>query len=173
MKKVLIVTIALLLFASVATFAQTTNNNNQILPGLASYNKPGQINFTASVGYLGYLEVNAGLEMIFGEFNIAGFPISWGIAARGIVGLYGSYIEWGVGGLFMVHLGISGLPLDFYEGIGVGFSGWTAVGYGDGGFSGSDIAGVVWYLSPNLGLVLEGCWIGYAYSYGVGLTLKF
>ena len=81
MKKLLLVMVVLLAVSG-AAFAQDV---------FASYNKPGDINLYASVGWSGWFEVSAAAEYMVGEFNLGTLPFDWGIMARG-------GMEFGTGG---------------------------------------------------------------------------
>ena len=49
----------------------------------ASYNKPGNINIYAAVGWYHYFEVTVAAEYMIGEFTLGTLPFDWGVAVRG------------------------------------------------------------------------------------------
>ncbi len=173
------IVLALLLCSTVGAFAAS-----KPFPWLASHNKPGQLNLYGSVGFYGFgIDINAGPEIIIGQFDIGGIPLEWGVMARGLVGFstflgYGSWIDWAVAPAATLHWGVDfGDPwkFDWYIGLGLSISGSTGtyyVGSGTVGFGFATFDGVAWQFSKNLAVVVEYGYTPYMSAAGVGVKLS-
>ena len=182
-KAVVFVALALLLFSAVGAFAY--EQKSKTYPWMASFNKTGQLNLYAAVGfyYVGF-DVSGGPEVILGNFDISGVPFQWGIMARGLVGFASfagvSWIDWGAAPMITLHWGVDfGSPwkFEFYGGLGLGLYGTGGTyysaftGYGPFfGFASAD--GVAWHFSENVSLIVDYTYTGWVSVYGVGLKLN-
>jgi len=181
-KRIALIVLALLLCASLSVFG--AEKKSKTIPWMASYNQAGQLNGYLSAGIDGWgVAASAGAEIIIGEFDIGGVPLSWGVMGRGLIGLplfYGyAGIDYGAAGLATLHWGVdfgASTKFDVYAGLGAGVMGnyWTpfAIAF-------SQFAGVSWFLNDNLTLIVEdGYFNGFGYlsgwlSYwGVGVQVK-
>jgi hypothetical protein len=132
-----------------------------------SYNKPGNINVYASVGWYFWPEVSVAAEYVAGEFKIGTVPLDWGVAVRGGMDFWSGGVDYAVGALATLHLGLAVAPIEFYASLGACFYGPTSyfpvtvASYG----------GVTWWFSKKIGLVLENGYLGW-YFWGAGLELK-
>jgi hypothetical protein len=133
----------------------------------ASYNKPGDINLYASVGYVWYPEVSVAGEWIIGEFSLGILPFDWGVMVRGGFDFWSGWFEYSAAALASLHLGLGVVPIEFYASIGAAFYGPTA------GFpvSFASYEGATYWFSKNIGLVVESGYLGW-YFWGVGLEFK-
>ena len=184
MKRRLVIGLAvsLLLISAVGGFAFEQKSNTY--PWMASFNKAGQLNFYAAVGfyYVGY-DLSAGAEIILGNFNLSGIPLEWGLEARGVLGFgsfsgYGSWIDWGAAPLVTLHWGTDfgkGLKFELYGGIGLGLYGtsgtyYSFTGYGPFiGFAGA--GGVAWHFADAFSLILDSSYVGWTGVYGIGVKI--
>jgi hypothetical protein len=156
MKKLLVV----LVLAAVATgaFAEDV---------FASFNKPGNVNLYASAGWYYWPEVSVAAEYVVGEFKVGSVPFDWGVAVRGGMDFWSGGIDYSVGALATLHLGLGMFPLEFYASLGACFYGPTAAfpvtvaSYG----------GMTWWFAKNMGLLVENGYLGW-YFWGVGLEFK-
>lgn len=152
-------------------------------PFLAQFNEPGQVNLSlaAGAGYWG-IEFGAGAEFIIGAFDLPSFPMEWGVAVRGIVGVplwlagIGAGIDWAAAPMATLHKGISlgpDLNFDVYVGLGVGVYGATN-SYFDNpvhvGFATMD--GIAWQLSPDFYLTLDYAYIGWTSIASLGVRFS-
>jgi hypothetical protein len=174
MKKILL--IALLVVMAMSSFAATTSTQ----PWAKSFNKDGQLNLYASVGYWYGIDGSVGLELILGEFNLGGVPIDYGIMGRGVIemwnyfGLSGLY--WGAAPTFAVHLGLTGAPVEFYASAGIGFNGYSYSGVYNDLYPGFNIGfasfdGMMWHFSDKFAFLVEYGYVGLASVWGVGLEI--
>jgi opacity protein-like surface antigen len=178
MKKRIVVGIVLILLLSSTAGAFAASSP---LPWMVSYNKPGQLNVYGSVGFYGLgIDINAGPEIILGQFDIAGIPLEWGVMARGMIGFSAflgySWLDWAVAPAATLHWGIDlGAPwqFDWYIGLGLGISGSTGTyySYTGVGFGFASFDGVAWHFSKNLALVVEYGYTQYLSTAGVGVKL--
>lgn len=179
---VVVLAIALLLCSAVGAFA--FEEKSKTYPWMASFNRSGQFNLYAAIGYyyVGF-DVAGGLEAILGNFNVAGIPLQWGIAARGLAGFgssagFGNWIDWGVAPMITLHWGVDFnglLKFELYAGLGLGLYGTTGTYYSFAGgpffgFASSD--GVAWHFADNFSLILDYSYVGWTSVYGVGLKLN-
>ena len=184
MKKRIVVGLVLVfvLISSAGVFAET---KSVTYPWMASYEKPGQLNVYASVGWYGFgIDFNVGPEIILGNFDIAGIPLSWGATVRGLLGFgsyagYTSWIDWGIAPMATLHWGVDfGSPwkFDWYIGLGLSISGTTGEywNYGSGGigFGFATADGVAWHFSNNLALILEFAYSPNVSTGGIGIQWK-
>jgi hypothetical protein len=172
--------LALLLVSASGVFAAGEQKSKEF-PWMASYNKPGQFNVYAAVGFYGYgIDINAGPEIIFAKFDPAGIPLSLGGTVRGLVGFssfFGiSWIDWAIAPMVTLHWGVdfgSIWKFDWYIGLGLGISGTTGTFYnysGVGfGFASSD--GVAWHFSDSFALIFDYAYTYYMSSAGIGIKL--
>jgi hypothetical protein len=156
MKKILVVMVVLLAVAG-AAFAQDV---------FASYNEPGNVNFYASVGWSGWFEVSAAAEYMIGEFELGPLPFDWGVMARGGIEIGSGWVDFGVGALATLHLGLGVVPIEFYIALGACYNNWTSFPVTFANYN-----GVTWWFSESMGLVAEGGYLGW-YFWGVGLEFK-
>jgi hypothetical protein len=156
MKKLLVVLVVL---AAVGTgaFAQDI---------FASYNKPGNINVYVSGGYAWYFEVSAAAEVMIGEFALGPASVDWGLMARGGLEIGAGWVDFGVGALASMHLGLAVMPIEFYIALGACYNNWTTFPVAFASYN-----GVTYWFSKSLGVVVEGGYIGW-YFWGVGLEFK-
>jgi len=175
--------LVLLVLSSVSAFA--FEEKSRAYPWMASFDKTGQLNIYAAVGfyYVGY-DVTGGLEFILGNFDISGVPFEWGIEGRGLVGFasvsgFGSWTDWGAAPLVTLHWSIDGGGLakfEFYVGLGLGLYGtggtyYTFTGYGPFfGFAGN--GGVAWHFANNFALILDSAFVGWTGTVGIGLKVS-
>ncbi len=175
-----IIAIAVLLIAASNAFA--FEQKSKAYPWMATFNKAGQVNIYAAVGFYYYgIDVGGGPEFIISNFDVSGIPLEFGIAVKGLVGFanFGgfSWTDWGVGPLATLHWGIDGggpLKFDWYIGLGLGISGSTAnygyYNYGTGtGFGFATTDGVAWHFSNNISAILDYSYFGFYSLYGIGL----
>jgi hypothetical protein len=183
-RKLVLAFVAVLLVLSTAS-AFAFEQKSKTYPWMASFDKTGQLNLYAAVGfyYVGY-DLTGGLEFILGNFDIAGIPFEWGIEARGVVGFasfsgFGSWIDWGAAPLITLHWSVDGGGLakfEFYGGLGLGLYGtggsyYAFTGYGPFfGFAGA--GGVAWHFANNFALILDSAYVGWTGTYGVGLKVS-
>jgi opacity protein-like surface antigen len=174
MRKLFFVIFVLFLLAT-PILAQTTNDPSTYFK---SYLKNGDLSIYASIGWWLGLCANVGAELVLGEWNIADIlPIDFSVGVRALYEGWSyfnsSYSVFGVAPMFIIHIGTVG-NFDFYEGIGIGFAfstgSWSV--YNDFEIGFAAVSGATWYLSNNLGLILEYAYIGWVSSWGVGVTLK-
>jgi hypothetical protein len=172
MKRRIVVMLAAVLLVCSAVGAFAFEQKSKTYPWMASFDKTGQINIYAGVGFYYYgIDVGGG----------PGIPLAWGIAVKGLVGFanFGGFtwIDWGLGPLVTLHWGVDGggpLKFDFYGGLGLGISGSSAnygyFSYGSGiGFGFASDDGVAWHFSNNISAILDYAYFGY-YSLGeIGL----
>jgi hypothetical protein len=154
MKKLLVVLV--LIGVAAGVFAQDV---------FASYNKPGDVNIYASVGWWAWPEVNVAAEYVIGEFELGPLPFDWGIAARGGFDFGAGYFGFSAGVLATLHLGVAAFPLDFYASAGVCYNS----GYYP--FNFASMGGLTWWFTPSMGLLLESGYLGWGF-WGVGLEFK-
>lgn len=175
MKKCILLFFLVLLIAT-PIFAQSSNDPSKYFQ---SYLNNGDLSIYASIGYWWGLCINAGAELVLGEWNIANvLPIDFSVGARVLYegwSLYG-YTEsyFGAAPMFIIHIGTVG-NLDFYEGVGIGFAFYNGTywsGYNSFEIGFAAVSGVAWYLSENLGLIVEYAYVGWVSTWGVGITLK-
>lgn len=183
MKRKIVVVVALALLLCAATGAFAFEQKSKVYPWMASFNKTGQINLYAAIGYyyVGF-DVAGGLEVILGNFDLSGIPLEWGLAARGLLG-FGSFsgaswMDWGAAPMVTLHWGVDfGSPwrFDWYIGLGLGFYGTTGSYYSFGGngpfigFASSD--GLAWHFADNFSLILDYSYVGWTSVYGIGLRV--
>ena len=119
---------------------------------------PGDFNINAGVSLRWGIGVDVGVDLITVKFAIEGFPLDWGIGARGLLNLgWAGGFEWGAAGLWTRHKGITfgeRLNFDVYIalGVGVGGGGFYAFPFGVG-FSTFD--GIAWKLNDTVAIQLE------------------
>jgi len=172
MKKLFLVLFILLVFAT-PIFAQSSNNPSQYFK---SYLENGDLSIYASIGWWWGLCANAGAELVLGQWNIADIiPIDFSVGIRALYEGWYSYpvnhFYAGAAPMFIIHVGTMG-NFDFYEGIGLGFY-FSNSSFLDGfGIGFAAVSGATWYLSKNLGLIIEYAYVGYVSTWGVGITLK-
>lgn len=174
MKNCLLI-IFFLLIISLPVLAQSSNDPSQYFK---SYVDNGDLLIYASIGYFWGICANAGAELVLGQWDIANIvPIDYSIGARilfqswSFLGFSETYF--GAAPMFIIHMGLAG-NFDFYEGIGLGFAFYSGTQYTNSDFEigFAAISGIAWYLSKNLGLILEYAYIGWTSTWGVGITLK-
>ncbi len=178
MKRALLVVLILLLATS--AFAQSK-------PWAKSYNKDGQFNIYASVGWALGFTGSVGLEFIITEFKIGNVPFDFGVAVRGAMEFYDGAVfyapgytgvYWGAAPMATLHMGLASAPFEFYISAGVAFYGYSWSGgyipaaYGGFNVGVASVEGVIWHLSPAFGLILEGGYLGGAGVWGVGIELQ-
>jgi hypothetical protein len=185
MKRVVVLLMMVLL--ATAAFAQAKaapkKTTAKAEPSWAkSYNADMSFNLYASVGWaLGFTGSVAG-ELILTEFKIGPVPFDFGVAVRGAFEAYqtwfgygGAYVYWGAAPLATLHLGLSAVPIEFYISAGIALYGSTDTYWFAApvmlGFA--SVEGVIWHLSPNFGLLLEGGYLGGAAVWGVGVQIHF
>jgi hypothetical protein len=185
MKKRIVVglVVAMLLIGTVGAFA-AGETKSTVYPWMASYNKAGQLNLYAAVGFYGFgVDLNVGPEIIISKFDIAGIPLSLGATVRGLIGFGGflgaSWLDWGVAPMATLHWGVDfGAPwkFDWYIGAGLSISGTTSTYYTFGtngavqfGFASAD--GVAWHFSNNLALIVDYTYSYYISTAGIGIKL--
>ena len=163
--------LALLLIGTMAVSAQ------QKIPFLTSWNKPGHMNLSATVGWYGWgIDAAVGGELIMGEFDVATIPLDWGVMAKALAGMdlfFGGGISWGVAGVATLHWGLT-WGLDIYAGLGVGVCSTYGTPFGIG-IASAD--GVSWKLTDSLFLLADWTYINPIFSggvsaFGVGVQLK-
>ncbi len=157
MKKLFVV-LLVLLAVTTGAFAQNV---------FASYSKPGDIDLYASVGWAWNLEASAAAEYMIGEFALGPLPMDWGIMVRGAFDI-GSTFGFGIGALASLHTGLAAFPLEFYIALGVAYYNW---GFTTFPVTFASYNGMTWWFSKNLGLVVEGGYVGLGF-WGVGLEFK-
>lgn len=168
MKKYLIFFL-LLLVLSIPVYAQVTSN-------VKSYIDNGNLLLTASIGFIWGLNINVGGEFCLGEWNIGDVVIfDYCVGVRGLyesLALFGNYFYAGLAPFFIVHLGFFG-NWDYYAGIGLGFyfSNYTYYLTSSFGIGFAALSGVTWYLSKNFGITFEAAYVGYTYTWGLGITM--
>ncbi len=137
-----------------------------------SHYESGNFSLLAGIGYSYWgFNVVPGIDFNIGEFKLTqGWGLDWGIAARGLIGIWSGGVTFGVGGYFMLHFGLKGLDsdflkkLDWYVGLGVRFSvlpsylvypgsPWRAFGF-------ASVDGVQYFLSDAVSIFAE-------YNYGL------
>lgn len=165
----------LVLLVATPIFAQSSNDPSKYFQ---SYLENGDLSIYASIGWWWGLCANAGAELVLGQWNIANIiPIDFSVGVRvlyeGWTYLSYGYYFFGASPMFILHVGTTG-NLDFYEGIGFGFcfSNYSSILSNDFALGFSAVSGVTWYLSKNLGLILEYAYVGYVSTWGVGITMK-
>ncbi|RPJ08599.1 MAG: hypothetical protein EHM28_03855 [Spirochaetaceae bacterium] len=181
MKKRFLIGIALMLLAAVGLFAQTP-----VQSWAKSYNRDGQIDLYASVGYWLGICVSATGEYVIGEWNIGGIPFDYGVQVMGIFENYSTDIltetfsvnYWGVAPMFAVHMGLSNAPFEFIVAAGLGFYGYMTdepslddQGFGGIGFATSETA--IWYFADNMGLLVQFAYVGATSIWGIGIRYGF
>jgi len=185
MKRKVVVVFVLALFLCAAVGAFAFEQKSKTYPWMASFNKTGQVNLYAAIGYyyVGF-DVSGGAESILGNFDISGIPLEWGIAARGLIGFgsfagYASWIDWGAAPMVTLHWGVDfngPWKFEWYIGLGLGLYGTTGTYYsfvGSGpffGFASSD--GVAWHFADNLSLIIDYSYVGWTSVYGIGLKVN-
>lgn len=182
-KIVPLIAIALLLGSAVGAFAY--EQKSKVYSWMASFNRTGQLNLYAAVGfyYVGF-DVDGGPEVILANFDVGGVPLQFGVMARGLIG-FGSFAgaswtDWGVAPMATLHWGIDvGNPwkFEFYIGLGAGIWGTTGTYYtafsGAGPFFGFASAdGVAWHVSENISIIIDYAYTGWVSVYGVGVKLN-
>ncbi len=180
---VLAAAVVLLMLSAVGAFA--FEQKSRAYPWMASFDRTGQVNLYAAVGFYYYgIDVGGGPEFILGNFDVSGIPLEWGIAVKGLVGFanFGGFTwtDWGFGPLVTLHWGIDGggpLKFEWYGGLGLGISGSTAnygyYSYGTGtGFGFATADGLAWHFSENISLLLDYSYFGFYSLYGVGLKFN-
>ncbi len=179
MKRRVIVGVVVVLLLCTAAGAFAAGNT---LPWATSFNKPGQFNVYGSVGFYPFgIDVNAGPEVIFGQFDIGPIPLEWGAMVRGLVGFssffgYASWIDWAVAPALTLHFGANfGGPwqFDWYVGLGLGISGTTGTyyTYSGVGFGFATFDGLAWQFSKNFALVVEYGYTAYMSAAGIGVKM--
>lgn len=169
MKKYLIF-LFFLLVLSTPIYAQVTSN-------VKSYIENGDLLLTGSIGFIWGLNINVGGELCLGEWNIGDVVIfDYGIGVRGLyesLALFGNYFYAGIAPFFIVHLGLWG-NWDYYAGVGLGFyfSNFTTYLNTGFGIGFAALSGVTWYLANSFGITFEVAYVGYTYTWGIGITLK-
>ena len=157
MKKLLVV-LLVLVGVTAGAFAQDI---------FASYDQPGNINIYASLGWAWNLEVSAAAEFMAGEFALGPLPMDWGVMVRGVFDV-GSYFGFGVGALATLHTGLAAFPIEFYIALGVAYYNWGLSGFP---LTFASYNGMTWWFSKNMGLLVEGGYVGWGF-WGVGLEFK-
>ena len=157
MKKLLVVLLVLTAVAAGA-FAEEV---------FTSFNKPGDINLYASVGWYVWPEVSVAAEYVIGEFALGPLPFDWGVAVRGGFDIGSGYFGYAAAALATLHTGLAVFPLEFYASIGAAFYGPT-VGFP---VSFASYGGLTWWFSENIGLLVENGYLGW-YFWGVGVEFK-
>jgi hypothetical protein len=171
-----IVLIVMLCLLTVGAFAQGT-------AWAKSYNKDGQFNIYASIGYAWGFTGSLGLEFIITEFKIGNIPFDFGVAARGAIEAYQSWyytgtdVFWGAAPMATLHMGLASIPIEFYISAGLAIYGWSWSGALPYGFNEVNVGfasleGMVWHFSPNFGLILEAGYLGYVLVWGIGLEVQ-
>ncbi len=179
---------ALLVLSAVGAFAY--EQKSRTYSWMASYDRTGQLNIYASVGfyYVGY-EIGGGPEFILGNFNISGVPFEWGLMARALLGFgsfagYANWFDWGVAPMVTLHWGNDfgqGLRFEWYGGLGLGIFGTTGTyftdhagfpsGYGPFlGFAGA--GGFAWHFADNFALIADYSYVGLTSNFGIGLKIS-
>ncbi len=180
---VVVLAVVLLVVSAVGAFAY--EQKSRTYSWMASFNKTGQINLYASVGfyYVGY-DINGGPEIILGNFDISGIPLQWGLMAQGLVGFgsfagFGSWIDWGAAPMISLHWGTDfgqGLKFEWWGAVGLGLYGTTGTYYsfvGAGPFFGfAGAGGVAWHFADHFALLLDSAYVGWTGVYGIGLKLN-
>ncbi len=175
MKKIFLLLVVLLIF-TIPVFAQSSNNPADYFQ---SYLKKGNLSIYASLGWWYGICINGGGEIVLGEWKIADiFEIDYSVGFRVLFQSYFltnltySLFYFGAAPMFIIHLGITG-NLDFYEGMGLGlfFSNDTYL-FKEFGIGFAAVSGITWYFAKNMGLILEYAFVGWASSWGFGITLK-
>jgi hypothetical protein len=131
----------------------------------ASYDKPGNINIYAAVGWYHYFEVTVAAEYMIGEFTLGTLPFDWGVAVRGGMDFAGA-IDFGVGALATLHLGLGVFPIEFYLSLGACYNTYWSYHFREAYF-----VGATWWFSKNMGLLVENGYLGYYFD-GIGLEFK-
>jgi hypothetical protein len=131
-----------------------------------SYNKPGNMNLYASVGWYYWPEVTVAAEFMLGEFDLGTVPLDWGVAVRGGMDFWSGGIDFGVGALATLHLGLAVVPIEFYASLGVCYNNYAAFPVTVASFGGA-----TWWFSKNIGLLVENGYLGW-YFWGVGVQVK-
>jgi hypothetical protein len=178
----------LILLLATGAFAEAKANTKETSQSWAtSYNKDGQFNIYASLGWAWGFTASVCPEYIITEFEIGEIPFDFGVAVRGAIefydgavlgasGLTGVY--WGAAPLATLHLGLASIPLEFYISVGVAFYGWSwsadyiGSGYGGFNFGFATVEGVIWHFSDMFGLILEGGYLGGAGVWGIGVEIQ-
>jgi len=154
----------LLLLMTVGAFAQTQS-------WARSYNKDGQLNFYASVGYVDAITIAPGAEYIFGQFQLGGIPFDFGIMGRLYIAIASAggetAVGWGIAPLATLHMGLTAVPIEFFIGAGVIIAGVEGESYLD--FAG--LLGAIYHLNSTFGILLE---VGYAggFVWGAGIEVQ-
>lgn len=145
-----------------------------------SYNKDGQVNLEASVGYLWGLTLTVGGEWIIGEFRIDTVPIDFGVMVKGNLQIWDTYVGysgvyWGAAPLFSLHMGLADFPLEWFISAGVGFYGYgsSVPGYPGFNFGFATFDGLIFHLSDMFGILVEYGYIGASHTWGAGLEIQF
>ncbi len=181
MKRILFVSLLLFVLLYSGVFADSVTG--------AQYNKKDQLNLTGVVGLnLWGLSVGVGAEKIMGELDfIPEFPMEWGIAARGLFGLYlfSGYtgIDYGAAPLATLHKGFNfgdKMEFDFTFGLGLGLYGYSygySYGYYDYKYTEpiklglASFDSVSWKMKKDFWLTLEYAYVGWQSVYGFGVRL--
>jgi len=190
-KLLLCILVVLMLGSASAVFAQSSALNDW-----DCYFNPGNVTVSAGVGFGGFLygfglNLYPGIEVTFAKPKFGGVvPISFGVAARGLFGIYPGYLTYGtnfkagVAGLGTVHLSLKGIDfnsdflnmLDFYVGFGVSVLFLTPTYYTY--YSPVPVAfasfqGVNYFFSDSFALYVESSYMGvYDYWLTVGALFK-
>jgi hypothetical protein len=178
-KIVVVLALALMVVSTFGAFA-AGETKSSTYPWMASFDKPGQLNLYAAVGFYGYgIDINVGPELIFAKFEPAGIPLELGGTVRGLIGFssflgYTSWIDWAVAPMVTLHWGVdfgSIWKFDWYIGAGLAISGTTGTywGYNGVGFSFASSDGVAWQFSNNFALIFDYAYTWYMSSAGLGI----
>ena len=133
-----------------------------------SYNKPGNMNIYAAVGWYYFPEVTVAAEYMLGEFTLGTVPLDWGVAVRGGMDFDSSGFDFGVGALATLHLGLTVIPVEFYASLGVCYHNYNAPVIP---VTVASFGGATWWFSKNIGLLVENGYLGW-YFWGVGVQVK-
>ena len=187
MKRIAAIVMLVLVVSTASVFAKETKSAD--IPWMASFDHGGDLNLYAAAGlsYWG-LNVSGGPEFMISQFDVGPVPLSFGIMVRGLVAfpvfLTGyDWMEWGVAPMASLHWAVDfGAPwkFDFYATLGLGIYGFTGTyssyfsswGYGAVNFGFASFQGVAWHFSDNFALILDSGYVGWTYSYGLGIKVK-
>ena len=191
-KKILFCVLAVLMLGSVSTAFSEENSGVDNWEG---YFNPGNLTISAGIGLGGFwygfgLNLYPGLEFTIAQPKFGGVvPISFGVAARGLFGIYPNYLTYGTGfkagvaALGTAHISLKGLDfmsdflqkLDFYVGLGISllflypeyflYTNQTPIAF-------ASFQGVNYFFSDSFALYVESSYMGY-YDYWVTVGALF
>jgi hypothetical protein len=165
MKKAVVLLVILAVVAPVGVFAQNPFDYEATVPG--------DLNLNAGVSIGWGIGVDVGVDLILGKFAIEGFPLDWGIGARGLANLgFGGGFNWGAAGLWTLHKGFTlgdKLNFDFYIAVGAGVGGYTGGYFFPFGVGFATFDGLAWKLNDTVAIQIEyGGIYGWQVSTSVG-----